>query len=218
MTTTDGRSQLRRGGREIVIPTQALILRFRIELRETDPLVWRVIEVPGTATFWDLHVAIQDAMGWLDYHLHQFTIPHPRTKKVQIFGIHHLGQDCDDPPGWATQVAAMFTTRNATAQYTYDFGDDWRHTVQLLAVLRRDFGLRYPRCVAGARACPPEDCGGVTGYAAIVAGSMDEATRAWLPAGYDPARFDPAAIRFSDPHRRLAYAWYGERETDSPFG
>ena len=59
MTTTDGRSQLRKGGREMLIPTQALILRFRIELLETDPLIWRAIEVPGDSSFWDLHVAIQ---------------------------------------------------------------------------------------------------------------------------------------------------------------
>ena len=75
MTTTDGRSQLRRGGRELVMPTQALLLRFRIELQERDPLIWRAIEVPGDSTFWDLHVAIQDAMGWLDEHLHRFTMP-----------------------------------------------------------------------------------------------------------------------------------------------
>jgi hypothetical protein len=90
MTTTDGRSQLRKRGREVVIPTQALILRFRIELQRTDPLLWREIDVPGDYSFWDLHVAIQDAMGWQDYHLHRFTIPHPRTKKEQIFGIHDL--------------------------------------------------------------------------------------------------------------------------------
>ena len=115
MTTTDGRSKLRRGGREMVIPTQALVLRFRIELQETDPLVWREIEVPGDYTFWDLHVAIQDVMGWLDYHLHRFTMPHPRTKQERVFGIHNLHQDCDDPPGWAHQVASMFTYRNDTA-------------------------------------------------------------------------------------------------------
>ena len=95
VTTTDGRSQLRRSGREMVIPTQALILRFRIELQESDPLIWREIEVPGDSTFWDLHVAIQDAMGWLDYHLHRFTMPHPRTKQERVFGIHNLSQDCD---------------------------------------------------------------------------------------------------------------------------
>ncbi len=218
MTTTDGRSTLRRGGREMVIPTQALVLRFRIELQETDPLVWREIEVPGDYTFWDLHVAIQDAMGWLDYHLHRFTMPHPRTKQERIFGIHNLHQDCDDPPGWAHQVASMFTYRNDTALYEYDFGDDWRHTVRLVEVLRRDFKARYPRCVGGARACPPEDCGGVHSFAEIVAGTIDEDTRAWLPQGYDPAHFDPTAVRFSDPARRLAYSWYGDAEAgNSPF-
>ena len=109
MTTTDSRSKTRKSGREMLIPTQALILRFHIELQHTDPLIWRAIEVPGDYTFWDLPVAIQDAMGWQDYHLHCFTIPHPRTKKPQIFGIHNLSQDCDDPPGWATQIATMFT-------------------------------------------------------------------------------------------------------------
>jgi hypothetical protein len=124
MTTTDGRSPLRRGGREMIIPMHALVLRFRIELQESDPLVWREIEVPGNYTFWDLHVAIQDAMGWLDYHLHRFTMPHPRTKQERVFGIHNLSQDCDDPPGWSHQIASMFTERNDTALYEYDFGDD----------------------------------------------------------------------------------------------
>jgi hypothetical protein len=219
MTTTDGRSKLRKGGRGMIIPTQAFILRFRIELLETEPLVWREIEVPGTYTFWELHVAIQDAMGWQDYHLHRFTIPHPRTKKPQIFGIHNLHQDCDDPPGWATQVASMFTFRNPLAQYEYDFGDDWQHTVRLIALERRDFKLTYPRCMGGARACPPEDCGGVHGFAEIVAGTMDEDTRRWLPRGYKVARFDPKAVRFDDPARRLAYSWYGDPDAgDTPHG
>ena len=210
MTTTDGRSQLQKQGREMVIPTQALLLCFRIELRETEPLVWRALEVPGDATFWDLHVAIQDAMGWLDYHLHRFTVPHPRTKKALIFGIHNMHQDCDDPPSWATQLASVFTLQNATALYEYDFGDDWCHTVQLVEVRQRDFKAPYPRCVDGARACPPEDCGGVQAYAEIVAGTIDDDTRRWLPRGYDPARFTPTAVHFSDPWRRLAYSWYGD--------
>ncbi|MBF6614148.1 MAG: plasmid pRiA4b ORF-3 family protein [Chloroflexi bacterium] len=226
MTTPDGRSQLRQRGRgrhEILIPTQALILRLRIELQESDPLVWREIEVPGDYTFWDLHVAIQDAMGWLDYHLHRFTIPHPRTKQERVFGIHNLSQDCDDPPGWAYQIASMFTLRNDTALYLYDFGDDWQHTVRLVDAMRRDFKLHYPRCVGGERACPPEDCGGIHAFGEIVADlaarKLDKETRAWLPKGYDPARFEPSAVRFSDPARRLAYSWYGDAEAgDDPFG
>ena len=219
MTTTDGRSKLRKGGKELLIPTQALILRFRIELQETDPLVWRAIEVPGDSSFWDLHVAVQDTMGWQDYHLHRFTIPHPRTKKEQIFGIHNLQQDCDDPPGWATQIASMFTLNNPVARYAYDFGDDWQHTVTLVDVLQRDFTLTYPRCSDGKGACPPEDCGGVHAFAEIVAGTIDEDTRRWLPRGYDPAHFDPTAVRFDDPARRLAFSWYGDPDAgESPHG
>jgi Plasmid pRiA4b ORF-3-like protein len=218
MTSTDGRSRLRNKGREMLIPTHALILRFRIELEETDPVVWREIEVPGDYTFWDLHVAIQDAMGWQDYHLHRFTMPHPRSKKEQIFGIHNLHQDCDDPPSWAHQIASMFTTTNTKARYEYDFGDDWRHAITLLGIVKRDFKLQYPRCTGGERACPPEDCGGVHGFAEIVAGTIDKETRAWLPRGYNVTRFDPKTVVFNDPARRLAYSWYGDpKKGDSPF-
>jgi hypothetical protein len=219
MTTTDRRSKLRKGGHEMVILTQALILRFRIELLETEPIVWRAIEVPGDYTFWDLHVAIQDAMGWLDYHLHRFTIPHPRTKKPQIFGIHNLSHDCDDLPGWATQIATMFSWSNPTAHYEYDLGNDWQHTVRLVDVLRRDFKATYPRCIDGGRVCPPEGCGGVHAFAEIVAGTMDKDMRRWLPRDYDPARFDPVAVRFDDPARRLAFSWYGNPDAgDTPHG
>lgn len=212
MTTSDGSPRQRRKGREIVIPTQALMLRFRIELQDTDPLVWRLIDVPGTYTFWDLHVAIQDAMGWWDYHLHEWTISHPRTGNERRFGLNDPRSDSDDPPGWAHQVATMFTFKNPTAHYLYDFGDDWHHTVTLVDVLRREKRQKYPRCVGGARACPPEDCGGTTGYAEIVSGNMDDDTRNWLPRGYDPATFDPTKVRFTDPHVRLAYYWYGDTE------
>jgi hypothetical protein len=113
----------------------------------------------------------------------------------------------------------MFTFRNPLAQYEYDFGDDWQHTVRLIALERRDFKLTYPRCMGGARACPPEDCGGVHGFAEIVAGTMDEDTRRWLPRGYKVARFDPSAVRFDDPARRLAYSWYGDPDAgDTPHG
>lgn len=78
-------------------------------------------------------------MGWLDYHLHHFTISAPRTKKGLIFGIHDPVHDCADPPGWATWVAALFTLRNIVALYEYDFDDNWRHTVTLVAAVQRDF-------------------------------------------------------------------------------
>ena len=113
----------------------------------------------------------------------------------------------------------MFTLSNPTARYKYDFGDDWQHTVTLVDVLRHDFKLTYPRCIDGARACPREDCGGVHAFAEIVAGTMDEDTRRWLPRGYNLARFDPSAVHFDDPARRLAFSWYGESDAaDTPHG
>ncbi|WP_135476038.1 IS1096 element passenger TnpR family protein [Candidatus Chloroploca mongolica] len=106
---------------------------------------------------------------------------------------------------------------------TVDCWNAWQHTVRLVDVLRRDFTARYPRCVGGERACPPEDCAEMYRFAEILRDladdTLDDDLRAWLPQGYDPARFDPAAVRFSDPARRLAYSWYGNAEAgDDPFG
>jgi hypothetical protein len=73
--------------------------------------------------------------------------------------------------------------------------------------------------IDGARARPPEDCGGVHAFAEIVAGRMDADTRRWLPRGYNLARFDPAAVRFEDPAHRLAFSWYGDADAgDTPHG
>ena len=55
-------------------PRPKLVHQFLVVLSGTDPLVWRRIQVPEKYSFWDLHVAIQDAMGWLDYHLHEFRL------------------------------------------------------------------------------------------------------------------------------------------------
>ena len=63
------------------------VYQFKISLDNISPSVWRRIQVPETYTFWDLHVAIQDSMGWLDYHLHQFETKNPKTGAKEIIGI-----------------------------------------------------------------------------------------------------------------------------------
>lgn len=191
-TSQKPRRQPKRGGVEHVH-------QFLIALSHTDPLVWRRLQVPDDYSFWDLHVAIQDAMGWLDYHLHEFTVVHPQTGRVQSLGI----PDDDDPggrscrPGWQARITDYFTEERPLALYVYDFGDDWRHALMHEGTWPADPSSTYPRCLAGARACPPEDCGGVHGYAEFLAAIRDRThpehaeLLAWAGGQYDPEAFDP---------------------------
>ena len=101
------------------------VYQFKITLDGIRPPIWRRIQVPETYTFWDLHVAIQDAMGWLDYHIHEFEILNP------INGLKvTLGLPDDEFPkrnlrGWAQKISNYFSLENPSADYIYDFGDYW---------------------------------------------------------------------------------------------
>lgn len=99
-----------------------------------------------------------------------------------------------------------FSMENRVADYRYDFGDDWQHKVELEKILPRNKGVRYPLCLAGRRACPPEDCGGIWGYAEICQGES-EFQEAYVD--YDPEHFDPQGVYFSDPDRRRRFALRG---------
>ena len=83
--------------------------QFLIALSNTNPLVWRRIEVPDDYSFWDLHVAIQDAMGWSDSHLHEFTIAHPTRSRIERLGIPDEDEFSDQPctPGWKVPVSRI---------------------------------------------------------------------------------------------------------------
>ncbi|MEI7437451.1 MAG: plasmid pRiA4b ORF-3 family protein, partial [bacterium] len=174
--------------------------------------IWRRIQVPETYTFWDLHCAITDAFGWLDYHLHEFTIAKPpryrqsastETVKIGIPGDEDWEKDV--LPGRKTKIATYFSPPNLTAEYVYDFGDSWNHTVTLEGVQLKENGAAYPGCVGGERACPPEDCGGVPGYQRFLkaisfqnAKDHDELLQ-WAGGWFDPEWFDLSLIRFADP-------------------
>ncbi len=144
----------------------SLVSQFKITLLGVSPLVCRRIQVPAEYSFWDLHVAIQDSMGWLDCHLHGFYFQ--REGKVVEIGISV------DPPvdhrfyaGWDVKLSEYFTEPGVTSRYDYDFGDGWQHEVLLESTLQREKGVKYPRCVDGRHLCPQEDSGGVEGYARL---------------------------------------------------
>ncbi len=149
------------------------ILQFRIELLEASAPVWRSIQIPATYTFWALHVAIQDAMGWEDRHLHAFKVKAPDGSK-RLFSIPD-NEGFNDRPvlaGWEHDVVDYMAT-GSVADYTYDFGDNWRHAILLERVGRAAPGVKYPTCIAGAGACPPEDCGGIDAYNGLLKGDPD---------------------------------------------
>ncbi|MEW5873995.1 MAG: plasmid pRiA4b ORF-3 family protein [Candidatus Zixiibacteriota bacterium] len=199
--------------------TKRRTLQFKITLADVEPAVWRRIEVPAGYTFWDLHVAVQDAMGWLDCHLHMFRIRNPGSGEIEEIGIpdeHALEGDPICLPGWEISVARYFDAVGASARYEYDFGDDWVHEIVLEAIGSRQAGTRFPRCLAGERACPPEDCGGPPGYAQLLKTIADpsdeehERAMQWLGGSFDPDSFSPQKVRFDDPKMRWRVAFAGE--------
>ncbi|MGH3771012.1 MAG: plasmid pRiA4b ORF-3 family protein [Pseudonocardiaceae bacterium] len=168
---------------------------IKVSLRYMKPPVWRRLQVPSATSLAQLHRIIQTAMGWHDCHLHQF----------EVDGEYYADpeQMLDEAADEARRTLARLRVGQRFA-YWYDFGDDWWHDIQVESLGRADPALAYPRCVAGRRACPPEDCGGPGGFAALMGALGDdnhpehEFSRDWMRRigedGYDPARFTLAEI------------------------
>lgn len=189
--------------------------QLRVALLEVEPQVWRRIEVSAAATFWDLHVAINDAMGWNDSHTHEFEVAHPSTREPTRIGIPDPDWEDDGAvlPGWGVPLAEFLRHTGTVFLYRYDFGDGWEHEVLLEAIVPRPprGGFKsFPRITGGERACPPDDCGGPFGYAELVAALRDpshaehRAMKRWAPRGFDPEKFSVSKVRFDDADARLA--------------
>jgi hypothetical protein len=186
------------------------VLTLEIVLEDVQPRVWRLIEVPSTFTFFDLHSAIIDAMGWQDAHLHEFTIGDPRAAQPLRIGLPNDEFPDERPaePGWTVPIAGHLAP-GRSVHYVYDFGDDWRHRVTCLAETPPAQATKYPRCLDGARACPPEDVVGPPGYFDFLAAASDphhkehHAVLRWAGGVWDAERFSPQTVRFKDPRHRL---------------
>jgi hypothetical protein len=124
------------------------------------------LQVPERYSFWDLHVAIQDAMRWKDYHLYEFVLVDAKRERVKRIGIPDDEMPDERPclAGWKVPIAQNLTYGAGPVRYRYDFGDDWEHVLEFEEFVPADGGA-YPRCVAGASACPPEDVGATSDYA-----------------------------------------------------
>lgn len=170
--------------------------RLRIALLDVQPTIWRVVRVPAMISLDKLHDAIQAVMGWTDSHLHEFVINGVR------YGI-------DDPTGFEDervvderQVTLADTLGHTvrTFDYVYDFGDNWHHAVTLEALEPTEGETPLLYCLAGERACPPEDVGGPWAYEEFLEAITDpqheehEAMLEWADGEFDPERFDPQPV------------------------
>lgn len=188
------------------------VYQFRITLRDTKPPIWRRIQVPETYTFWDLHVAIQNAMGWTDSHLHEFEVMDPSYGENVRIGLPHEEYKDEVIPDWKRNISNFFSEKNPKAHYIYDFGDSWEHLIQLEKILTKEKNVDYPICINGKRACPPEDCGGIWGYEEFLKAIRNPKHKEhkemleWIGREFDSEHFDVKEVKFVDPdkHRRDA--------------
>ena len=172
------------------------IHRIKVTLRGVRPPVWRRFEVPSDLSLTRLHDVIQAGFGWQNCHLFVFETPLGR------YGIPD--PDSGDRSAAHKKLSAVADWPGDIFRYEYDFGDSWEHDILVEAIQPAEPGVRYPRCTAGRRAGPPEDCGGVWGYAHLLSvlaspRHPEHAGRLkWLglqsPADFDPARFDLAEV------------------------
>ena len=169
------------------------IYELKIQLLGIHPPIWRRVRVPSDITLEDLHDVFQVVMGWEDCHLFSF-LGHD--------GVYAPKEDVGPGQSFSLQTAVcqLISGEDSVMQYNYDFGDGWEHRVTLFKTHEWDAAASLPTCVAGRRACPPEDCGGVPGYYRLLEVLEDpqdeehESIKEWLGGSFDPDQFSKEAV------------------------
>lgn len=169
------------------------IYQIKVTLMDSIPPIWRRLQVRSGVTLRKMHNILQAAMGWQNSHLHMFRGP------GGDYGRPDPEAELDWHDDRTFTLARILIREQDPIVYTYDMGDGWEHELLLEKVLDPEPGVRYPRCLDGARACPPEDCGGMSGYENVLAALKDpnhpehEDMKVWLE-GWVPSPFDPEAF------------------------
>jgi len=175
------------------------IYQLKVTLGGFDRPIWRRLLVPGDTTLGDLHWILQLGLGWTHSHLHLFESDDERYSDPSF--------DLDEAPDefrdeFRATLDRVVGGEGARFLYEYDFGDSWRHEIEVEKVLPADKGETYPKLVSGERACPPEDCGGVGGYANFLEEIGDEnhpeheRSLEWVGGYFDPERCDVEGVNW----------------------
>ncbi len=172
-------------------PSHKVVYQLKVVLQDTDPPIWRRFVVPSDITLHRLHLILQEVMGWTNSHLYRFGMkeyaePDPENEFYELPFKNSR----------RAKLGQLFATKGNAFLYEYDFGDSWIHELVIEDILEPEFGQQYLACLAGERACPPEDCGGTYGYArllGIISNPEHEEyldTMTWLGGQFYPALFN----------------------------
>jgi DNA invertase Pin-like site-specific DNA recombinase len=170
--------------------TTQTIYQLKITLKDVRPPIWRRVQVASEKTLGKLHQIIQEAMGWSNSHLHTFVIG------GMEYGQPMPEYDFNVRNEQRVKLSQVIAGEKFKFLYTYDMGDSWDHEILVEKVLPADPQVRYPVCLTGKRACPPEDCGGVWGYAEFLEAirQSDHSDHAamldWVGGKFDSEFFD----------------------------
>lgn len=173
-------------------------VQIRVTLEEIEPPVWRRLVLPMTWNLAQLHLAIQAAFSWWNCHLHEF----------RIGGLRY-GDPAHDDEAWEEDPRMFdeaevrlrdFDGPGTSFLSVYDFGDNWRRVIEIEKIPALETAPRNGTCIAGARARPPEDVGGISGYEAFLAvmadpdGPEHSDMKRWCGGHFDPEWFDLARV------------------------
>jgi hypothetical protein len=187
---------------------QWAVYQFKVTLKGSKPPIWRRFQVASDTNLYRLHLVLQAVMGWDNSHLYQFSI------NGIYFGEPEPEYGAEVFSAKRKKIGEVVFQPKSKLVYEYDFGDDWRHELVLEEILPPEAGVKYPICLAGRRACPPEDCGGIWGYdelLGIIKNPRHENYREmmdWLGGEFDPEVFDLEEV-----DRKLAPLRKGRRKT-----
>ena len=166
------------------------IYQIKVTLEGSKPPIWRRILLRSDVTLAELHRLIQAAMGWWDYHLHQFIVGQT------YFGEPHPDYGFEMHDEKRVKLDQIVTGEKFKFRYEYDFGDSWLHNLLVEKVLPPEPDQPYPMCIKGKGACPPEDVGGIWGYYMFLEAIQDpdhpehEDYLEWVGGEFDPEAFD----------------------------
>jgi len=180
--------------RAMPLPVGERVYQLKVTLRRIRPPIWRRLQVRGDTTLGQLNRYLQVAMGWWNSHLHLFRIG--RTECRQPDPEEDMFWEIKAQDENAAVLEEVVRAAKARFRYVYDFGDHWEHEIVVEKILPLADGVRYPVCLAGQRACPPEDCGGPVGYGELLQALGDpdhpehDSWTEWVGGTFDAEELD----------------------------